>query len=153
MSSGSRPTFRTKDLLTWLDSQIAVATRDREIIAQQLKDERKKDKRSHKRRNRDRKRSRRHETSSSESSSEADSEKALNALGCDDHDFRKLAREHPGVTFASVVADCRAELGQKGLDLDVGPQGPVFWKWFETVFTQRSPLAPGTNIVANSSCW
>ena len=41
-----------------------------------------------------------------------------------------------------MVADCRSELGQRGLDLDVGPSGPVFWKWFDGCFQQRnSPAA------------
>ena len=77
-------------------------------------------------------------------SSSSDPDVALNALGSDDHTFRQLGREHPGVTFASVVADCRSELGQRGLDLDIGPQGPVFYKWFETCLFNHASAADAT---------
>ena len=48
-----------------------------------------------------------------------------------------MAREQPGVNFATVVADLRNELGSKGLDFELGPRGPVFRKWHQYCFTAR----------------
>ena len=51
--------------------------------------------------------------------------------------FRLIAKEKPGVTFASVVANCRQALGQYGVELDVGTTGPIFRKWWESSFTKQ----------------
>ena len=51
--------------------------------------------------------------------------------------FLLMAKEHPGVVFASTAANTRAVLGQLGVELDIGPQGPVFRKWWDTSFTKK----------------
>ena len=56
-----------------------------------------------------------------------------------------LAKEHPGVVFASVTASTREVLGQIGLEGDLGPQGPLYRKWWDTHFTKehsRAKLEP-----------
>ena len=125
-----------------MDGQIRLATADRERMRAQFREERKRKAKKDKRR---RKRSRSYSRSSSRSSS-SDPDAGLNALGSDDHTFRQLGREHPGVSFASVVADCRSELGQRGLDLDIGPQGPVVYKWYETCIFQHASAADATAV-------
>ena len=140
LSGGMRPTFRTADLNKWVEQQLHKANADREEITRQLKADRrrrkgKKDKRKRK------KKHRRGSSSSSTTSTSSSSADGLNALGDDDHDFRRLGREHPGVTFASVVADTRAQLGQLGFDHDIGAAGPVFWKWYDAVLPQKAPAA------------
>ena len=52
--------------------------------------------------------------------------------------FRDLAHKQPGVLFASVTADFRSQLGQRGVDFDVGPRGPVYKKWFDSCFEPRA---------------
>ena len=130
MAGGIRPTFKTREINTWLDWQFRRANSDREVITKTLKDERRRKSKASKKSRRDSRR-RRRDASSRSSSSGSSSESALNALGDDTHDFRRLAREHPGVTFASVVADTRVQLGLKGEEADLGSNGPVFWKWWE----------------------
>ena len=46
----------------------------------------------------------------------------------EEHKFRRLALEHPGVFFASTTHDMRTALGQIGTDLDIGTHGPLFRK-------------------------
>ena len=50
--------------------------------------------------------------------------------------FMMMAREHPGVVFASMVASTRECLGQIGMETDVGPQSPLFRKWWDTRFSK-----------------
>ena len=143
MAGGVRPTFRTKEINAWLEHQFKQANLDREVITKQLRDERRGKRRATKSKKvkKSRGKRRRSPSTTSSSSSSGSSQSALNALGSDEHDFRRLAREHPGVTFASVVADTRVQLGQKGFDHDVGATGPVFWKWWESVLPQKTSAA------------
>ena len=69
----------------------------------------------------------------------------------DTHKFRRLAREKPGVLFAGITADKRGQLGQIGVDLDVGPHGPLFRKWFESYFMPivRTSTEQQKRLVAN----
>ena len=71
---------------------------------------------------------------SSDSSSDG-----FNALGHDNQRFRKIARTQPGVYMASVICSTRNQLGQQGMDADVGTTGSVFRKWFDSVFLVRHP--------------
>jgi hypothetical protein len=52
-----------------------------------------------------------------------------------------IAKEKPGVTFASMTANARQALGQYGVELDVGAQGPIFRKWWEASFTKDVPAS------------
>ena len=59
--------------------------------------------------------------------------------------FILLAKEHPGVVFASMTANTRQVLGQMGIEADMGPQGPLYRKWWDTSFTRshaRKELEP-----------
>jgi len=40
--------------------------------------------------------------------------------------------------FASVTADIRGAMGQLGGDYDVGSNGPIYRKWWETSFTRQN---------------
>lgn len=62
-------------------------------------------------------------------------------MGNDEHDFRQVARDAPGVHFASVTADLRNQLGRRGFDEDVGPRGAVYRKWLDSCFLQKYPLS------------
>ena len=139
MAGGVRPTFTTKQLLDWMRQVFEQANLDREHITKQLREDRKRRKKAGK--GNKKKKARRHRDSSpssSSSSTSVESDVAANVMGEDEHDFRRVARERPGITFASVVADTRSQLGQKGFDHDVGTTGPVFWKWMETIFPRKS---------------
>ena len=59
--------------------------------------------------------------------------------------YRLVAKEKPGVTFASMTANARQALGQYGVELDVGAHGPIFRRWWENSFVReqgRAKLAP-----------
>ena len=55
--------------------------------------------------------------------------------------YRLMAKEKPGVVFATMAANARQALGQYGVELDMGSQGPVFRKWWESSFTKETPAA------------
>ena len=60
-------------------------------------------------------------------------------MGRDNQKFRRLAHTAPGVYLASVICTTRNQLGQQGMDADVGTSGSVFRKWFDSVFLQKMP--------------
>ena len=55
----------------------------------------------------------------------------------DRHKYRRLAREQPGAYYANIIADFRAQLGNRGLDQEVGHHGPAVRKWWDMCFTMR----------------
>ena len=55
--------------------------------------------------------------------------------------FLYMAKEHPGIVFASMMANTRQVLGQIGIESEMGPTGPVYRKWFETHFVKEHPHA------------
>ena len=125
-----------------MEQQFKRANADRVEIVKQLKREnrRRKKAKDPKKKKKSKKHRKGGSSSGSDSSSSSGSsaESAINVIGNDSHDFRRLGREHPGVTYASVVADMRSQLGQRGFDHDVGANGPVFWKFHESVFPTKA---------------
>ena len=54
--------------------------------------------------------------------------------------FKIVAKEKPGVTFASMTANARQALGQYGVELDVGSHGPIYRRWWDGGLSRkRSP--------------
>ena len=124
-----KPKCKTKELLKWMDAQIAWATACRDMIwrrhGQSAKDAQTEKKRKGGRR-------RRSNSSSSYCSDTSSSSAGIG--GRDHHKLRKIAREQPGVNFATVVSDLRSELGGKGLDFELGLRETVFRKWYQYCF-------------------
>ena len=128
------PKFKTKDVLRWVQAQTAYS----DIVRNQLLEVQAAEKKARKRRAR---RSRRSGSRSSRSrsskrrspsSTSAEDEKERPRLK-----FRLIAKEKPGVTFASMAANSRQALGQYGVELDTGRQGPLFKKWYESSFLRN----------------
>ena len=133
------PTFKTQEVLTWLQAQFDYSNKCREVAMNDLKERRRRD-RLEKREERfgpGNHRRRDERSDEEESEEERDTRSAGFGQAGDPHRFRTLARESPGVLFATLVAEYRGQLGQHGYDMDVGPHGPVFRKWAETVFPQH----------------
>ena len=55
--------------------------------------------------------------------------------------FKYMAKEQPGVVFASMTANTRQALGQYGMEVGVGSGGPLFRKWFDTSFSKEHSAA------------
>ena len=53
------------------------------------------------------------------------------------------------MTFASAVADTRAQLGHLGFDHDIGAAGPVFWKWFDSALSQKASARTMAKVPEN----
>ena len=53
--------------------------------------------------------------------------------------FKYMAKEKPGLVFASMTANSRQALGQYGAELDVGSHGPVYRRWWEGSFQKEHP--------------
>ena len=141
------PRFKSSDIQKWLSSQItfADAVRTRTLAVQKA------EKSGHRRKDRkksDRKQRRRgRHNSSSEGSRSSRSRGASTSPSAQEETRRKrlkfllMAKEHPGVVFASMTANTRQVLGQIGIDTDSGPQGPLYRKWWVTSFTRDQPRA------------
>ena len=149
-----RPSFKSRDILNWLNGQIEWANKYRSANLELLKERRRKGKSSrHKRRrgrsNRGRKRGRSSDDSRSRSRSVSSSSSShIEGKGHDNHRFRRWARERPGFNFASHTSDVRQQLGQRGMDHDVGQRGPVFRKWFDSCL---SPVVGAAKIGPRAS--
>ena len=74
-----------------------------------------------------------HASSSSDSKYEEAKRKRLK--------FQFMAKEKPGIIFASMMANTRQVLGQVGIEADMGPTGPVYRKWFESHFVKEHAQA------------
>ena len=136
------PTFRTHEVLAWLQAQFDYSNKCREVAMADMRERRRKE-RAEKREERfgpyPFQKGKEHKDDSESDISETDKDhrpRVPNQAG-DPHRFRAIARETPGVLFANLVAEYRGQLGQFGYDMDVGPHGPVFRKWSETVFPQH----------------
>ena len=136
------PRLKSSEILHWLSEQ----TKWADAVRAQVHAVRRAEKKDRQRRRRreedrkDRKKSRRH--SSSERSRASSSHGRSTSASMDEKQRKRLkfllmAKEHQGVVFASTAANTRAVLGQLGVELDIGPQGPVFRKWWDTSFTKK----------------
>ena len=145
------PKFKSSEIQRWLSAQIAWADAQRaQVMAHQRAEKKRKKKKARKDAGRkDRRRRRRgsstdsspsSSTAGESSSASAQEEKRRKRLKC-----LLLAKEHPGVVFASMTASTREVLGQIGCETDLGPQGPLYRKWWDTHFTKahaRAKLEP-----------
>ena len=138
--AGLIPRVSHRDVQAWLDAQIRYANAYRVEALRQMKEIKRREKaiaaraRKEAKRGRKTRRSKRDRDSSSSSSSSSSIADAVKYahIGQDTHRFRVIAQEQPGILFASVCSDFRSRLGRKGLDVEVGPQGPMFLKWYES---------------------
>ena len=92
-------------------------------------------------------RRRRRKDSSSDSSQSSSSPGASSSASAQEENRRKrlkfllLAKEYPGVVFASMTASSREVLGQIGVEADLGSQGPLYRKWWDAHFTKAHSKA------------
>ena len=133
------PSFRTGEVLAWFQAQFEYSNRCREVAMADMKERRRREQQER----RDERfggqpfKKKGEASDSDDSEDDRDPRCSIHGRGGDQHRFRTLARESPGVLFATLVAEYRGQLGQYGYDMDVGPLGPVFRKWSETVFPQH----------------
>ena len=138
LDCGVRPKLKVGKVLEWLMAQLTYANKYRAQVKQEIRAERKKKKADKRKARRAKRRS--HSSGSSYTESDTDSSSSgFDGAGADKHTFRELGREQPGVLFASITSDYRAQLGSRGMDQDVGPQGPVFRKWHDSCLLPRVP--------------
>jgi hypothetical protein len=142
------PAFKTQEILAWTKAQIAYADAVRERLRHFQKKEKAKRLRRASRRAKAKKskKSKKKGSSSSGGSSSAgstDSDSCADLLGTsrEEQKFRLVAKEHPGIYFASVTADARTALGQLGVDLDFGSHGPIYRKWWDHSFLKKVPAS------------
>ena len=145
------PHFKTGEVLKFMKAQIAYSDQVREILLEvQKKEKDRRGRKSGKSSSHKRKKSRRGDSSSSSDSRPRRGRSASSASAHEERKrdrlkYRLLAKERPGVMFATMAANARQSLGQYGVELDMGSQGPVFRKWWESSFTKEvsaSRLAP-----------
>ena len=130
------PYFKADDVIAWIQAQTAYSDAVRvQLLAVQRAERR----RRHHRRSRDRSRKKRKHSSHSRSRSSH----SRSSSGAGEREkererfkFRLIAKEKPGVTFATMVANSRQALGHFGVELDVGTHGPLFRKRWESSYTK-----------------
>ena len=129
-----RPNLNISIVNKWLMEQIHYSNQCRDQLLSALPASTKR-KVEDKTKDKSHRRPRRH-SSSEPSSSSSSSSGSYSGLGTRIiHAYRELDHKQPGVLFAAVTADFRSQLGQRGVDFDVGPRGPVYKKSFDSCFT------------------
>ena len=118
------PKFKTSEVLAWLTSQFEYSNKCREVAMAEMREKRRQE-RAERREERGYRQYPPRRTAKDSDESEADEEDAEvtpehPGRRSDQHQFRTLARETPGVLFANLVAEYRGQLGQFGHDLDIG---------------------------------
>ena len=133
------PRFSSAEVQQWLAEQIAWADAFRTQAMTVQKAERKDRKRKEKKSKKDKKKkSKKHSSSESSSSGESfSSDSVMDQTRRKRMRFLLMAKEKPGIVFASMMASTRQVLGQVGIESEMGPTGPVYRKWFDTHFVKE----------------
>ena len=134
------PYFKAEEVIKWIHAQ----TEYSDAVRVQLMAVQRAERKRRQRRSRDRSRKRRKHSSHSRSRSSH----SRSSSGAGEREkererfkFRLIAKEKPGVTFATMVANSRQALGHFGVELDVGSHGPLFRKWWESSYTKEHPAS------------
>ena len=130
-----------------MKAQIAYSDQVRDILLEvQRKEKERKNRRGRKDSPHKKRKTRKGESSSSSSSRPRRRRTPSSSSGREEKKrdrlkYRLLAKERPGVMFATMAANARQSLGQYGVELDMGAHGPVFRKWWESSFTKEVPAS------------
>ena len=134
------PVFKSSEIQKWLSEQIAWADAYRTQVLSIQKAEKKDRKRRDRKSKKGKKKSKRDSSSNSSSSrGSSSSDDKYNEAKRKRLYFQFMAKEKPGIIFASMMANTRQVLGQIGVETDMGPTGPVYRKWFESHLVKEHP--------------
>jgi hypothetical protein len=146
------PVFKSHEVIRFIQSQTAysdaVRTQLLNVMRAEAKRRRKSRRSASDKKDKKNKKSKDASSSSSSSSSsprssesEGERQKRREKLK-----YKYMAKEKPGVAFAQMTANCRQALGQYGIELDVGSQGPIYKRWWDGSFTKENPCTKGSRL-------